>query len=113
MGKKEIREVAQSESNSILEDYGVQYGMESVPLQHQMKLEGNQAEIELIPYQEDIHLKYQKLCLDCDRSWKDYKQPIPVHSDFVLNIEPFKGERKYGENVKITVESRRSVGSQE
>ena len=86
---------------SILEDYGVNYGMESVPLNHQMKLEGNQAEIELTPYQEDIHLKYQKLCLDCDSSWNDYKQPIPVLSDFTLNIEPYKGERKYGENITI------------
>ncbi|MFT5972988.1 MAG: hexosaminidase [Cryomorphaceae bacterium] len=96
----------------LLEKHGVQYGKESVAMSHQMELDAGVAYLELIPYSEEISLKYQYDCLDCDQVETEYTTLIPILKSGTIRIQPFKNQRPYGDSIFIPVSNHRAVNAQ-
>ncbi|MEM9053227.1 MAG: family 20 glycosylhydrolase, partial [Bacteroidota bacterium] len=100
-----------NEHYSILEEFGVAFGRESIPLTYSMEIEGGKAFLKLTPYAEDIEMVYSYECEGCDELEKDYISPIAINQSGNIQIQPKRNGADYGDIITIPVSSHLAIGS--
>jgi hexosaminidase len=96
---------------SVLDDLGVDYGEEAIPLRHSMLLDSGQSHIELIPYAANISLQYQYNCEDCDTTWKAYDKPIAISVSGQIRVQAFRNGKTYGDQILIPLAHHNAICS--
>lgn len=86
---------------AILDRYEVHYGQEAIPMRHEIVLKNKQTYLHLLSYSDDIQLHYQFKCQECDTSATRYTEPIHILTSSVVEVQPYKHSKKYGEKVPI------------
>ena len=100
-----------NEHYSILKEFDVAYGRESIPLTHNVEIENGEAYLKLKPYAKDIELHYTYECKGCEEIEQGYISPIPIDQTGEILIQPKKNGVKYGEIITVPVVSHQAIGS--
>lgn len=96
----------------ILDAMGVSYGQEAIPMTHVIHLDKSSAYIELIPYSDEIELKFQYQCVDCNPFWSAYSDMIQTIQSGTILIQPERNGRNYDEVIKIPVSTHKGINAE-
>ncbi len=86
---------------TILDNYNVHYGEESVPMTYFLKPSQPGPYMTLYPYDSTIQLKYKLECESCDTNFIDYKKTFRILETSILKVQPYKNKKKYGKLIEI------------
>ncbi len=85
---------------------GVKYGLEVVPAEAVSLIENESPQIKLTPGVPGLTLKYRWP----ESEWEKFKHPIPLDRTGTLEIQAYKGSRKYGEIIKSEWSDHMGIG---
>lgn len=96
----------------ILEKMEVNYGEESIPLTHEMRLANGKAFLSLTPYSSDLELFYS-WDKEGEQSQKvAYSEPIAVQESGKINLNATRNGEDYGEVIQLSFANHQSIDAE-
>jgi hexosaminidase len=89
----------------------VNYGLEFIPVSLKSSVKNQQVFIKITGKTNQIKTKYRWNCSDCDSIFMDIPDSLILQQSAELELEAFKNDKKYGDNLKQTFYLHQAIGS--
>jgi len=103
--------------NRIQQQYGilaaknVAFGLELIPVEFKSKLNNDKVDIQISTKSKLFKTKYRWNCKDCDTVFKETPSVITLGKSATLEIETYKNDKKYGDNLLQAFQFHKAINS--